>query len=162
MAKWQFGNTLHADLAKMAVEYAQHPGRFAVTLALFVLPSLAMIGLAARNLPKRGLALFAAAALVPLSVLAIAWDLSRFIVVTQFSTMLCVLFMASNPQAHPREISPLPRNHWRASACFVGALLLLPLIYGYFDYTLIDGNAVLDNLPVLGPALRALYHAIGT
>jgi hypothetical protein len=38
-------------------------------------------------------------------------------------------------------------------------LLALPLIYGYFDTTLIISNQVLDNVPVMGTYMRAIYAA---
>ncbi len=161
MATGQLGNSLPADLAHMASLWGSHPLRATLSVLLFSLPTLVMLALARPALDRRALAYLALAALAPLSILILAYDLSRFVVVTQFTTMMAILFVSSTPRPtgvapdHP----PSPTAQY-ATGSFAALLLALPLIYGYFDTTLIISNQVLDNVPVMGTYMRAIYAAL--
>ena len=164
MTKWQFGNSLAADLSRMARLYIGHPVRFVLTLVGFGFPTALMLGLAWLGLAWLGLAKFPiwrsvlpiVAACLPLGILVLAWDLSRLTVASEFAAMLCILFMASS--SSPNIASPVGlRRCERASTIIVTAVMLpLPLVYGYFDRTLVVRNAVLESLPLTGPFIQAL------
>jgi ribose/xylose/arabinose/galactoside ABC-type transport system permease subunit len=121
-----------------------------------------MLALARPAIDRRTRAFLALAAGAPLSILILAFDLSRFVVVTQFTAMLAILFIVSTPQASGTATPDRPpsRTTQYAVGTFAGVLLMLPLIYGYFDATLIVSNQLLDNIPVVGPHLRAIYATI--
>ena len=151
----QLGQTVGDDLRIMAGLYTVHFTRAVCSIVAFVLPTLAMLGLALAALAPRERAFLAIGSLLPLVIIILEWDLSRFVVVTQFVCLLCVLFMASRPGA--RVDRPVGRKVWLAASPVLAIALLLPLIYGYFDRTDWVTNAVLDGLPVVGERLRALY-----
>jgi len=159
MRREQLGHSILGDFAVMRGMYAANPARAIISIIAFSLPSAGMIALARPALDRRAMAALALAALAPLAVLILEFDLSRFTVSTQFTAMLAILFIAATP---PAASAATPISTTRREKLFalpaVALLLLMPLVYGYFDTTLIRHNEVLDRTPVLGPALQEIYH----
>ena len=101
--------------------------------------------------PRRGV--FVAAALAPLLMLVLAWDLSRIVVATQFCCLLCMLFAVSGAPS-PAASMELTRAEIRVCYGLAVILLISPLFYGYFEQTFVVRNAVLEAIPVIGPWLH--------
>ncbi len=161
MAHEQLGHSLPVDFAVMVQLWQGHALRATISILAFALPTGVMIALARPALDRRALAYLVLAACVPLSILILAFDLSRFVVVSQFTAMMAILFMASTGMASTTTPDQAPaRSTQYAIGGFSAVLLLLPLIYGYFDSTLVVSNQLLDNVPFLGPHLRAFYGAL--
>jgi len=163
MAREQMGHTIGGDLAVMAQLYSANTLRAAVSIGFFLLPTLAMLAAAIPALGRRGAALLALAALAPLAVLALEFDLSRFVTMTQFTAICCVLFIAQTGQARGATGAlAFGRPACAASFGLAAALFSLPVIYGYFDRTLIGAQSILASLPLVGPVALGVMGDLGT
>ncbi|MDE1567846.1 hypothetical protein [Aquabacter sediminis] len=131
----QFGQGVGHMLAIMADHFARSPLYDAGNFAFFLLPTLiACLGLLFwRTRPDWRNGALALAGLLPVSVLAIAWDLSRLLTISNFSAGLLFLLAAELRSRTPCPgVTPLKRTG--SGLLAAGAVLygLLPGIYAYF------------------------------
>lgn len=136
---WQFGQTAALDFDLMIVKLRHYPLNVVIAFAFFTLPAAISIGVYGA-VRRRWLdtVVLAAAALAPLSILLLAWDLSRFLVGANFFAFLTILYMET--------VRPAPQTSWRAPVlCSVAALVLIqvPFVYAFFD-----GAGVEDRGPI--------------
>jgi len=147
MARQQFGHHLRGDFQFMLNLYAAHPWRAAVSIIMFWLPTLLIIDLAKPVLPRSALWALILASLAPLAILILEFDLSRFVVNSQFIAMLSILMIAGiRLNSATVQDQEMDRRTLSRVAANVIILLSLPLVYGYFDVTNNHGNAVIKLL----------------
>lgn len=133
MIRDQLGQTLASSLQYMAGFYAT-TWRFSAVMMLFmILPALVMLVFNFRLL--RAAPWLVTAVIGPLGLLAVAWDLSRFAVMTVFLTFV-MLALADSPMF---TSTPPPKAEASPMSVAVGSLLALayamfPVIYSYPHY----------------------------
>jgi hypothetical protein len=161
MGRQQLGHRLLNEIGIMAGLFAAHPARVLISVVIFTIPALLMVAAAGVSLDRRGRLLLAASSLLPLGILLVGYDLTRFVVITQFSAMISILFMATGADRHSgRPATELAPWQVGALAVSIALMLPLPLVYGYFDQTHVVANEVLDSIPWLGGHLGTLYEAV--
>lgn len=160
MAHEQLGHRLLNEIGIMIHLIGNHPVRGFISVVAFSLPTVIMLALVLPVLDRRARWCLSLAAFTPLIILTMAFDLSRFTVITQFALMLSVLFMASTANANDTPARAMPRQLAWLMAPVLAFGLAMPLVYGYFDSTQIVTNEVLDGVPGVGPHLRSLYGVL--
>jgi len=125
----QFGFTL-TTLAPLTLftKIFPHFLNYIVAIGFYTLPA-ALIGQCYAAKSKDRIALFLAT-YAPALITFIAWDLSRFLVVTCLSAVIGVLFMQSYRPA-------VPRNGLLACWALAGLLFAMPAIYAFYDHAYI-------------------------
>jgi hypothetical protein len=131
----QFGFTLTAITQVMWHLISAHAVNYIIALVIYTLPS-ALIALCYAPQRKDRIALLLATYAPALNTL-VAWDLSRFLVVTSLSAIIGVLFMQST-----RPAVPTRSLLW----CWpITALLFaLPLIWVFYDFGFIPNRGPLN------------------
>jgi hypothetical protein len=138
LANLTFTQGLGESLARMRGLWAQAPLYNLANVMFFSLPSLASCAgiLFWRARPSRTTLFQAAAGLFPIAALLIAWDFSRLLVLTNFTSGMLFLFVAATrTRAGPGDAaSPKPAATLAAAASVAAALAYgaLPFIYAYF------------------------------
>ncbi len=131
----QFGQGVGQMLVVMADHFSRAPLYDVGNFAFFLLPSvIACLGLLFwRTRPDWRNAALALAGLVPVTVLAIAWDLSRLLTISNFSAGLLFLLAAEARSRTPcPSVTPLKRVGSGLLAAGAVVYGLLPGIYAYF------------------------------
>ena len=130
--KWQFGYTLTAIPRVMYSQISANTVNYIIALVFYTLPA-ALITFCYAPQRRDRIALLLVTYTPALNTL-VAWDLSRFLVVTSLSAVIGVLFMQST-----RPAVPTRGLLW----CWpVTALLFaLPLIWAFYDHAVIFEGA---------------------
>lgn len=137
---WQFGQTAALDFDLMIVKLRHYPLNVIIAFAFFTLPAailIAVYGVVRRRWLDT--AVLAAAALAPLSILLLAWDLSRFLVGANFFAFLAILYMET--------VRPAPHTSWRAPVlCSLVVLVLIqvPFVYAFFEISSIEDRGPIN------------------
>lgn len=126
--KWQFGYTLTAIPRVMYSIISAHAVNYIISLVFYTLPA-ALIALCYASQRRDRIALLLATYAPALNTL-VAWDLSRFLVVTSLSAVIGVLFMQSTRPAVPTRGL---LYCWPITAL----LFALPLIWAFYDHAVI-------------------------
>lgn len=162
----QFGQGGGQMLAIMADHFGRSPLYDVGNFAFFLLPTvIACLGILFwRGRPDWRTGALALAGLIPVSVLAIAWDLSRLLTISNFSAGLLFLLAAELRSRTPGpSVTPLKRA--ASGLLAAGAVLygLLPGIYAYFPpgpVTMLYPQKV-DGHPLARAIKRPLLSAWG-
>ena len=125
----QFGQTFLANLHMLSIKYRNYFANAIAALVFFTLPAAVIIGLyaMARRRSVEVVALVCAT-FGPLLILAVGWDLSRFLVGSIFSALIAAPYMET--------ASPAARVSWRVpiAGWIVAAILVqMPFTYAYFE-----------------------------
>lgn len=142
----QFGQTFLSNLHMLSIKYRNNLANTIAAFFFFAAPAVVIVGLYAAARRKRGeLAVLAFAAMAPLLILAIAWDLSRFLVNSIFSAWVAALYMET--------VLPAGRVSWPFSVVswIVAAILAqVPFTYAYFEVAAMRdvGPAFLRSAPI--------------
>jgi hypothetical protein len=133
--KYQFGFTLTTVAQVMWYsKISPHAVNYIIALVFYTLPA-ALIVLCYASQCKDRIALLLATYAPALNTL-IAWDLSRFLVVTSLSAVIGVLFMQSTRPA-------VPTRSLLWCSAITALLFALPLIYAFYDHAYIFKGAPL-------------------
>jgi hypothetical protein len=131
MIATQFGQKPVGAFLNMLNTFSLYPVNFIVSALYFTPPAIVIIGVYAwlRALSLREMAIIILATIAPLSVLLVAWDLSRFLVWSNLAAILSVLLWedATTPTTSRKlPLTPL--------LLFAGLLAVLPFVYAYFPW----------------------------
>lgn len=156
-------------LDRMRHTYAGNFPTFALAVAYYGAPAAVALACVIRLLPRSsrlsGIATIGVA-LLPCTILLVAWDLSRFLVWMYFGAF--VVLCHAVPCGVEGEVRAVGRPgfwHWRESALLAALVLAAfggPTTYSYFDHTFVDyrvGPALLSRTPGarLSLAFASLY-----
>ncbi len=134
MTESTFGRSISDSVAHMAEMFMDYPVNFLCSLLFFGLSSAVMVWTYAafRSLSLRSTAVLILATVAPAGILALGWDLSRFLVATALAAFVAILFMETSTKREPSR-QGLPQyalwTAWGVAAVF----LCLPLVYTYLD-----------------------------
>jgi hypothetical protein len=136
MLRYQFGLTLSTALKVMwQAKFSQHYLNYVIAIVFFSLPAGLMLWNSARG---RDLLYLSLAAFAPLLNTLVAWDLSRFAVLTNLTALVAILYFLT-------VRNPKGLRLTSGAVCWVvaGAMFSLPLIYAFFEVASIkDGGLI--------------------
>lgn len=155
LMKYQFGQTILSSLSIMAGKMVSSSWCFLISLIFFGFPTILMIFIFtnSRALTIREKTLIWLASCAPMAIIGMAWDLSRFIVMTNLCALFSILFveMAWRPQRKALSRSMV------VFVCGITAVYLAsPFVYTYFE---VAYEFRPDWLP-LRPILRWIFSLV--
>lgn len=150
--------SIREAMTVMVQRYANRFPNFLLSLLFFGFSTAMMVGTygVLRSLRPRHFSVLILASCAPATILALGWDLSRFLVATALSAFVAILFMetrsgyqSAHPLRTPRLYGLLPA--WGTAVLF----FLLPLTYVYFGRgNVIDAGILPFGDTVLGQHLK--------
>ncbi|MDJ0757453.1 MAG: hypothetical protein QNJ45_28220 [Ardenticatenaceae bacterium] len=140
----QFNQTPTYIMPYMLFLFQEYTGNFWVNALYFLIQPILVTGLLLvsatdQKKPLKNLDyfLFLLVPFAPLSILLIAWDLSRFLSFSAFSTLLLLAYVLKQVRDGHLEIQSGSKSYQFALGALVGGNILFvpaPLIYSYFDF----------------------------
>ena len=132
LMRYQFGQTIQSSLSIMASKMLVSGGNLLICLIFFGLPTVLILltYINGRELTTREKALIWLASCAPITILGLAWDLSRFIVMTNICALFSVFFVET--AWRPRR-KTLPRTMTIAVGVLTIGYLASPFVYTYFE-----------------------------
>lgn len=140
--RWHFGQTFLSNLEMMIWKIRHNAINTTVGIVFSTLPAMVMVAVYGA-IRRRWIdtAVLAGASFVSLSILLVAWDLSRLSVPASFFALLTILYMES--------VRPAGHCRWPAVAVCVAASILfvqVPVVYAFFEFaTVADTGRPLDT-----------------
>ena len=135
---WHFGQSAVANFEIMMWKFRYNAVNVLLASLICLPPAFIMVvayGCVRKS--WRDFVVIAAATVAPLSILLVAWDLTRFLAWTSFAALVTIAYCES---VRPAESLPM---RWPALACAAAAAIFVqvPFVYGYFE-----GAGVADRL----------------
>ena len=151
----QFGQKPVGAFLNMLRTFSIYPINAIVSALYFTPPAIVIIGLYAwlRALSLWEVAIILLATIAPLSVLLVAWDLSRFLVWSNLAAILSVLLWED--AIAPTTSCKLPLT---PLLLFAGVLAVLPFVYAYFQMaTVIDQGLLPLSRSFIGEPIEQYF-----
>jgi hypothetical protein len=140
LMQYQFGQTIQSSLSIMLGKMVASSGSLIISLLFFGFPTMLMILIFnnSRVLTTREKASIWLASCAPITILGLAWDLSRFIVSTNLCALFSILFVetAWRPQStlHSPQRKTISRSLSAVACAVVVVYFASPLVFTYFEH----------------------------
>jgi hypothetical protein len=161
MLNGQFGQGFLSVMTTMLDVWSTYSLNAVIALIFFGLPSAVMLLLYSwlRTRDWRESVILISGAAAPLLVLLFAWDRSRFIVTTQLTAMVAIIFWETSVRPATIRSFPIP-----PILAFAVLLAALPLVYAYFgNATVITDAGILPlGNGLIGKWMKELWIDIYT
>jgi hypothetical protein len=141
-----FGQSLKWNLDIMLWKFGHNAQNAFIAFIFFTLPALVIVAAYASLRPhKRDIVALALATFMPLTVLLVGWDLSRFLVTSSLFALVATLYMET--------VRPAPTSPWIVpSICCVTAVVFVqvPLVYAFLEHAQVIERRYsgIENLPI--------------
>ncbi len=135
----QFKQSITSATGQMLDIWTGSAANAAAKSVFYLAPTILMMAfyLAWRRPDRTTTLIVLAASLAPLSILGIAWDLSRFLVNSQLASLVTILFLERHILVDgDRSTPPIPR-WWPLLVAATVLGLLVPFTYSYFGSTFV-------------------------
>lgn len=155
MLEYQFGHTLQRTTYIMQWKFRHHFNNFLVAAVFYLYPSAficTLFSFASRDF-KASLALVLSS-FAPLTILIFGWDLSRFLLISPFSSLISVLYLQT-------FISIRRVGFWIISVCWISASFsfFTPHVYAFFNVAGLSDRGILPlSESLLGQAINKITY----